>query len=214
MTSERCSWWASASPVLAFRSTEVRRPSLRPVALVGFLLLSWVAVGAQAVTVNRVGNAVAVHAPGFTFIKGEPLARLKDGRSVRVDLELAVLPKPGAPGVTQSRQTFVLSYDLWEERFAVAHVGGSSRLAYLTSAAAEAWCLGQVTISTSAMGSFGRDLPFWVRLEYRIQDDDVAPGSVDGSGSTLQTLIDALSKRRKAQDWTHAIEAGPFRLGF
>ena len=57
--------------------------------------------------------------PGFSFIKGEPLARLKDGRSVRVDLELEVLPRPGAAAAAQRRQTFVLSYDLWEERFAV-----------------------------------------------------------------------------------------------
>ena len=77
---------------------------------------------AQAVTVNRTGDAVTVRAPGFTFIKGEPLARLRDGRSVRVELDFAVLPRPGAPEVTRSKQTFVLSYDLWEERFAVATV--------------------------------------------------------------------------------------------
>ena len=51
---------------------------------------------AQSVTVARAGDAVTVRAPGFGFIKGEPLARLKDGRSVRVDLELECCPGPAA----------------------------------------------------------------------------------------------------------------------
>jgi hypothetical protein len=166
---------------------------------------------AQAVSVSRTGDAVTVKAPGFTFIKGEPLARLRDGRSVRVELDFSVLPRPGATGVTRNKQTFVLSYDLWEERFAVTLVGPPLRsTAYLTSSAAEAWCIEQVTMSVAAMGSLGRDQPFWLRLEYRILDGEPAPATDDGY--TLQALIDAFSRRRKAKEWTDAMEAGPFRL--
>jgi len=194
-----------------------RRP-FRHVVPITFTLLLWAALGAQAkVSVNRTGDAVTVKAPDFTFIKGEPLARLKDGRSVRVDLELAVLPKAGATGVTQTRQTFVLSYDLWEERFAVTLVGvpgtPSRSAAYLTSAAAEAWCLEQLTVSANALGTLGKDVPFWVRLEYRILDGDAAPAAGPNGAYSLQGLIDAMSRRRKSQEWTHSIEAGPFRLG-
>lgn len=154
-----------------------------------------------------------MRAPGFTFIKGEPLARLKDGLTVRVDLVLAIVPKAGAPAVADTRQTFLLSYDLWEERFAVAHAGTPARAAtYLTSGAAEAWCLEQVTVPVSALGSLGKDQPFWIRLEYHILDSDPSPADNGGGGDTLQGLIDALSRRHKAQEWTHAIEAGPFRL--
>jgi hypothetical protein len=172
-----------------------------------------VAQGAHAVTVNQAGEAVTTQAPGFTFIKGEPLERLKDGRSVRVDLELAILARTGAAAVAQSRHGFVLSYDLWEERFAVTRVGVPSRsAAYLTSSAAEAWCLENLTVPVSALGSLGRTLPFWIRLEYRILDNDPVPAADNGAGYTLQSLIDMLSRRRKAREWTHAIEAGPFRL--
>jgi hypothetical protein len=171
-------------------------------------------LGAQAVTVSRVADAVTVRAPGFSFIKGEPLVRLKDGRSVRVDLDLAVLPRAGASSVAQGRRTFVLSYDLWEERFAVTQVGPPPKaVTHLTSSGAEAWCLEQLTIPVSALGPLGRDRPFWVRLEYRILEGDAAPASDDGGGFTLQTLIDALSRRRKANEWMNALEAGPFRLG-
>ncbi len=131
----------------------------RPATLVALTLFAWAAanLGAQAVTVSRVADAVAVRAPGFTFIKGEPLVRLKDGRSVRVDLDLAVLPRPGDPAAARSRQTFVLSYDLWEERFAVTLVGTPPQsVAYLTSTAAEAWCLEQLTVPVSRARPAGR----------------------------------------------------------
>lgn len=167
---------------------------------------------AQAVSVSRVADAVVVRAPAFTFIKGEPLVRLKDGRTVRVELNLSVLPRVGDPAAAQRRQVFVLSYDLWEERFAVTLAGPPSKsVAYLTSSGAEAWCLEQLTVPVAALGSLGRDQPFWIRLEYRILDDDAPKGEDDG-GFTLRGLIDALSARRPATAWTHAIETGPFRI--
>src|SRR5687768_17159277 len=108
---------------------------------------SAVRASAQSVAVNITGDAVHVRAPEFTFIKGGSLARLKDGQSVRVELHLTVLPRPGATPTAERRQTFALSYDLWEERFAVTQAGVPSRsISHLTSAAAEAWCLEQLTV--------------------------------------------------------------------
>jgi hypothetical protein len=186
-------------------------------ALVLVLVLTsapWAAVlsAAQAIAVSRVAGAVRVRAPGVTFIKGEPLDILEDGRPLRIDLELTVLPRAGADGVARDRQTVVLSYDLWEERFAATRVGAPARSAeYLTSAGAEAWCLEQLAVPVSAMGALASQ-PFWIRLDYRILDGERA-GQDDGRGGyTLQSLIDALSRRRKASEWTHSVEAGPFRL--
>ena len=168
---------------------------------------------AQSVSVVRTGTAIAVRAPEFDFIKGAPLARLKDGRTVRVDLELDVLPGPGGAAAAQGRRSYVLSYDLWEERFAVTQVGAPARaVAYLTSAAAEDWCLEQLTIPVSALGRLGRELPFWIRLGYRIADAETAPPGDDGAGFTLRGLIDALSRRRSAAPPAQTLEAGPFRL--
>ena len=169
-------------------------------------------VVAQSVTVARSGNAITVRAPEFNFIKGEPLARLKDGRSVRVDLELNVLPGPGGYTAAQGRQTYVLSYDLWEERFAVTLAGSPPRsIAYLTSAAAEAWCLEHLTVPESALGRLGRELPFWIRLGYRVVEADTSPEN-DAGDFSLRGLVEALSRRRRSDPLTHSIEAGPFRL--
>jgi hypothetical protein len=190
-----------------------RRSSSVPLASLAFIALGAISVGAQSVTVTRVADAIVVRAPAFAFIKGDPLVRLKEGRSVRVDLDLSVLPRPGAAAATQVRQGFVLSYDLWEERFAVTRVGPpSTAAAYLTSAAAEAWCLEQLMVPVAALGNLGRDTPFWIRLEYRVLDGDTTSERSDTAGFTLRTLIDALSARRQATAWTDATEAGPFRL--
>jgi hypothetical protein len=167
---------------------------------------------AQTITTEQTKDAVAVHAPGIGFIKGEPLALLKDGHTVRVDLDLAILPGPGGTPAAHGRQTFVLSYDLWEERFAVAMTGPPPKsIAYLTAAAAEAWCVEQVTVPFTAIGRLGRDAPFWVRLEYRVIAGEKQPPS-DDSGLTLRSLIETFSRRKQPNVWTHAIEAGPFRL--
>ena len=60
-------------------------------------------LASQSMTVTTAGGVVRVRAPGFRFIDGEPLARLKDGLSVRVDLELSVLARPGRPRPLQHR---------------------------------------------------------------------------------------------------------------
>ncbi len=179
------------------------------------MLVAWVAVGlsGQSASVSAAGGNLHVRAAGFGFIKGEALVRLKDGRSVRVDLELSVLDKPGGSAVAHSRHTFVLSYDLWEERFAVTQEGVPPQsISHMTSRTAEAWCLERLTVPVSALGRLGRAAPFWIRLQSRIQGVDSQPPADDGDAFTLRGLIDALSRRRKPDESTQSIEAGPFRL--
>jgi len=180
-------------------------------ALLTVLGLTVAPSSAQTLTVDTAGDSLRIRAPGFSFLNGDPLARLKDGRSVRVELAAMVLPAPGKSVVAATRRIVALSYDLWEERFAVTTVEKRAQSAsHLALAAAEAWCVDQVAIPLNALGAFGRDLPFWVRLEYRVLDGDTPADSTE-SGYTLQGLIDALS-RRKTDSSTHALEAGPFRL--
>ena len=64
----------------------------------------------------------------------------------------------------------------------------------------------------SELGKFGRELPFWIRLGYRVLDAE--PSSAEnGSGDfSLRGLVEALSRRRRDDSQTHSMEAGPFRL--
>jgi hypothetical protein len=185
----------------------------RQAAVALLALLVWPAVrsSAQTLSVDAVGEALRIRAPGFSFLKGDPLTRLRDGRSVRVELAALVLPGPGRPPAAAARRVFALSYDLWEERFAVTVLDARVQsVSHLALAAAEAWCVEQLTIPLSALGALGRDLPFWIRLEYNILDGDGTSETTD-PGYTLQGLIDLLSRRRKTDSSSHALEAGPFR---
>jgi hypothetical protein len=167
---------------------------------------------ARAMTVTTVGNALQVNAPGFHVLAGETLARLKDGRSLRIDLELEVLARPAGRVVARTGQTFNLSYDLWEERFAIARLGAPPRsVSHLTQPDAERWCLEQLAVPLSEVDDVGRDEPFWIRLRYRVVDPDEREPSENGT-FTLFGLIDRLSRRRAADDLEDSQEAGPFRL--
>ena len=182
--------------------------------LVGVALLTLpLPLSAQTLTVRTVSDALHVRANGLGFIAGAVLARLQDGRSVRVDFELTVLDKPQGAVVTRGQQSFNLSFDLWEQRFAVTRVGPMPRsISHLTARAAEDWCLDNVTVPLASMARIGRDTPFWVRVDYRVQERSSTQGAED-STFTLQTLIDVLSRRREDQDKAKSVEGGPFRIG-
>ena len=166
----------------------------------------------QSVTIRTAAGALQVQAPGFGFIEGAVVDRLRDGRSVRVELELIVLEQPQGAAVAQTRQSYALSYDLWEERFAVTRVGTPPRsISHRNAKNAETWCLDQLTIPLTALGRLGRDT-FWVRLAYRVQDTAAVPDASSDEGLTLAALIDRLSRRRVQAQTERTVEAGPFRL--
>jgi hypothetical protein len=170
-------------------------------------------VNAQTLNVRTVSNELHVRSSQLGFIGGDVLERLQDGRSVRVDFELTVLERPGGSIIARAQQSFNLSFDLWEQRYAVTRVGPMPRsISHLTARAAEDWCLDNVTVPVASLGRVGRDTPFWIRVEYRVQDQTPAADPAE-STFTLQTLIDVLSRRRESQDKAKSVEAGPFRLG-
>jgi hypothetical protein len=167
----------------------------------------------QSVTIKTAAGALQVQAPGFGFIEGAVVDRLRDGRSVRVELELIVLEQPQSTAVAQTRQSYALSYDLWEERFVATRVGTPPRsISHRNAKNAETWCLEQLTIPLTALGRLGRDAPFWVRLAYRVQDAAAAADPNGDEGLTLAALIDRLSRRREQAQTERTVEAGPFRL--
>jgi hypothetical protein len=169
-----------------------------------------VVVSAQAASVRVEHDALHISAPAFHFIKDRPLARLKDGRSVRFDLDLRVLARAGGAVIAQSRQACLVSYDLWEERFAVAAESAPARLlSNLAAGDAEGWCLDRLTVPIASLR--GRLQSFFLRLESRVVDED-PPARPQDSAGTLRGLIDRLSLRSGESDRPQAIELGPFRL--
>jgi hypothetical protein len=179
---------------------------------VAALMVSITTASAQTLTIATAGDVVKVRAPGWSFLTAEPLARLKEGRTVRVELVVFALAAPGRSPTAALRQIFSVSYDLWEERFAVSTAGARpASVSHLTAAAAEAWCLDQLAVPIAALGAVDRDR-FWIRLECRILDGTSAPGAADEAGLTLQRLIDVLSRRGKPDAAARTLDGGPFHV--
>jgi hypothetical protein len=167
-------------------------------------------LAAQQTTVRVEAGALHVRVPGFTFIKGTPLAQLKNGRAVRFDFTMHVLGRPSADTLAEVRHSCVVSYDLWEERFAVTATTPPARaISHLTSADAEVWCLDHLSVPLTLTMTGRGDAPFWLRLAYTVADDSPPPAD---SGLTLRGLVDRLSQRRASRPLADAIDAGPFRL--
>ena len=182
-------------------------------ALVLLAAVAWLpeAASAQSLAMNVTGGAVRIRAPGWSFLDGDPLVRLKDGRTVQIEVAVVALAAQGRSPIATVRQIFSLSYDLWEERFAVAIPGArAASVSHLSAAAAEAWCVEQMAISLAALGSL-HDGRIWLRLECRFLDGE-ASTDPDESGLTLQRIIDTLSRRKKHESPARSLEGGPFRL--
>ena len=158
------------------------------------------------------GELLRVKARDLRFIQGEAVSRLKDGHPVRFEFELSVLTRPDGGVVTHSRQSFNLSYDLWEERFAVTRLGSpSTSISHLTLPAAEAWCLEHVAVPLKPLRGSIAGRPFWIRVDYRVHAPEADAGQEAEAMLTLRRMIEMLSRRPKSGESGHAT-AGPFRL--
>src|SRR5689334_22402769 len=111
--------------------------------------LSSLAWELQPLQVRYDGDALRVAAPTLHFLSGKPLSRLQDGDAVAYLANLELLDDNRIP-LRQQRGRFVVSYALWEDRFAVTQLSGGS-VEGLTSQAAEAWCLDNLALNTAGM---------------------------------------------------------------
>ena len=106
---------------------------------------------------------------------------------------------------------FVFSYDLWEEKFSVTKLGeGQRTVSHLSAAAAEAWCLDNVAISSTGLP---QDRPFWLRFELRAAEPKDEAAVMGESGLNLTRLIEIFSRRPRDEQPHWTADAGPLRLG-
>jgi hypothetical protein len=196
------------------------RPALVPVTRARRTIITVVVASlalvleAQSFDVRAVADMLQLRGAGLGLIEGRVAEHLKDGRSVRVDFDVTVLEKPRGGSVTHGQYSFNVSYDLWEQRYAVTRVGTPPRsISHLTARSAEGWCLENMTVPLTSLGRFAHDVPFWIRIDYRVQDRAPAESPNDDSTLGLRTLIDLLSRRKQDEMPVRSLEAGPFRVG-
>lgn len=154
---------------------------------------------------------ISIIDPEFHFLSGRALERLHDGHSLGLEFQLAIALQPRAIALKRALERFIVSYDLWEERFSVARARQGSRpVSNLAAAAAEIWCMGHVFLSASEVS---RELPLWVRLDVRAEDISGLPAGGDGDpGFDLAALIDLFSRPGRDRQMRWTLEKGPVQL--
>jgi hypothetical protein len=111
---------------------------------------------------------------------------------------------------------YVVSYDLWEEKFSVTSLTGTRKSArHLNAQAAETWCLEQMPLDTTGLSEAE---PFWVRLEVRAQQSRGAANvfgreNLSEAGISLNGLVEVFSRPAQTDQPHWSLDAGPFTLG-
>ncbi len=156
------------------------------------------------------GDYLEIAAPQLHFLTGQQLERLRNGATVPFDFQLTLSGAQGAPPLYRALERFVVSYDLWEERFSVVRLRSGHRSApHLTATAAETWCLENIGIPANLVPA---DKTLWLKLEIRSAESKQVAAIPDEGGISLTTLVEIFSRpTRNPQDhWVR--ESAPFRL--
>ena len=179
--------------------------------LAGLVVRLFPARGAQPLEITFDGDSLHVSAPGLHFLTGKPLERLKDAATVVFLCQLTLWSENHDNAIRRVPNRFVVSYDLWEEKFSVTQLGSAPRSTphVLSAPAAEAWC--QEGLAISALG-LAPDRPFWLRFELRTGEQKDLSGGAGEPGLNLRSLIELFSRKPGPDDPNWTREVGPLRL--
>ncbi len=157
------------------------------------------------------GGKIRVVVPELHFVSGKALERLHNAAPVPYAIQLALSTDRWVTVAQRDIERFVLSYDLWEEKFAIVKLGSPRKsVSHLNARAAEAWCLDELVVPPASVSA---EQPFWLRVEVRAENpgDGDAPLLTD-EGVSLTRLIEMFSRRTRNEQTRWVVDAGPFRL--
>jgi hypothetical protein len=171
-------------------------------------ILLWPAhLSAQTVGVKLDAEQLRVSVPQMHFVGAEVLQRLRNGIAVNYVFKVGVTSSRTSKPATESIYRFVISYDIFEEKFAVSRIEPNPRsITHLSEAAAEQWCLDSIAIPVAGLPA---DRSFWVTMEYQTAEPKAA---TDSSESIIGQLIDVFSKKAQREESRGSVIGGPFNL--
>ncbi len=164
-------------------------------ALLLFLLIHCPVLEAQALRVRLEGERVYVAAPQLHFLTDRVLERLHNGAAVRFHFQLVAVSNSGGRPIAEVSDLFVVSFDLWEERFSVVQSALPRRAAsHLSSTSAEVWCLENLPLPVS---SLAEEKPVILKLDIRADESADELAAENNPGISLAGLIDIFSRKSK-----------------
>ncbi|MCZ2147922.1 MAG: hypothetical protein LC126_09090 [Bryobacterales bacterium] len=153
------------------------------------------------------GRNLRIKAPKLHFLTGKPLENLGNGRAVPFDFHLSLASGGVAPRRVVER--FVISYDLWEEKYAVTRLERRKEQSNLPREEAESWCLENLALSTEGLSP---DRLVTVQLEIRAADARNSPPLLGEPGISLTALLEIFSRPARPQQAKWNLQEGPLRL--
>lgn len=173
------------------------------------------AMWAEELSLSTQDNRLEFAAPRVHFLVGKPLERLRNAAEVSFAFRITLFSGNQTHKLRENAARFVVSYDLWEEKFSVTKLATPRRTArHLADTAAEAWCLREMSMDVNGVGA--RE-PLWARLEIRAEDskDGGLPfgrGNITDSGISLTSLIEVFNRPPAVTQTHYNIETGPVTL--
>jgi hypothetical protein len=166
---------------------------------------------AQDLVLRHAADALLVTAPRLHFLTGKPLERMRNGASVTYDMQLSILSENRQYIIRRGFERFVVSYDLWEEKFSATRMRTARTSAsHLTAEAAESWCLDHLSVPASGLAT---EKPVYVRLDIRAQEPKDRRSIDDDASISLSRLIEIFSRAGNPASGTQwRAEAGPISL--
>jgi hypothetical protein len=162
-------------------------------------------VMAQSLSARVEGDRLRVGVESVRFLKGDPLRRLQDGGSVVYIFRVTALTSLTGSVLAKAEYRFVISYDIFEEKFQVSRIRPTARVvSHLTQAAAEALCMDSLELPIQSLST---SRPFWLRLEYEAE----VSTETESSGA-LGGLVEVFSRKPASEPSRGVVQAGPLQL--
>ncbi len=156
-------------------------------------------------------GVLRVAAPNLHFLEGRTLRRLQDGAGLVFSLQLSLSGDQFRTVSRRQVERFVVSFDLWEEKFAVVRLGAvKDQTSHLSREAAERWMFAHTGLPLHGLAA---DSSHWVRAELRADDPRDAGGFLLDPTVTLTRLVEWFGRAQRGETERWNLEHGPFRPG-
>ena len=143
-------------------------------------------------------GVLRVAAPNLHFLEGRTLRRLQDGAGLVFSLQLSLSGDQFRTVSRRQVERFVVSFDLWEEKFAVVRLGAvKDQASHLSREAAERWMFAHTGLPLHGLADVPRD----------------AGGFLLDPTVTLTRLVEWFGRAQRGETERWNLEHGPFRPG-
>jgi hypothetical protein len=172
------------------------------------------AMFAEELILRAQGNRLDFSAPRLHYLTGRPLARLRNAEPVAFDFQVTLAAANKTNVVKQNTARFVISYDLWEESFAVTKTTPARKTAsHLTVNQVETWCVQEMSLDLAGVAT---NQPLYASMDIRAVEESetrlFGRGNITDAGISLTSLLERFSRPSKSTQPHWILEAGPLTL--